>query len=118
VIRNAKSGFRKASQRWSGADQVSLTQPNAEKTQKSVLQMCQDGLASVGWGIAALAYMVIFALALPAIKLGLFHFLSWKAYKENGLATGFVVFALSCLVIDIGLIWGAVLVAQGKLRVW
>jgi hypothetical protein len=118
VIRNAKSGFRDASRRWSGTDQSPQIERRADKPKKSIARALRDGIENVGAGVFLIALMVVYGLALPAIKLGLFHFLSWKAYKENGLATGFAVFALSCLVIDIGLIWGAVLVAQGKLRVW
>jgi hypothetical protein len=118
VIRNTKSGFRDASRRWSGADQVLQVQPHTAKPKKGVTRILREVVESLVSGIFLIAVIVVYGLALPAIKLGLFHFLSWKAYKENGLATGFIVFAMSCLVIDIGLIWGVVLVAQGKLEMW
>lgn len=48
--------------------------------------------------------MIAFVVFLPVFKFGLYHYLAWKAYRENGFTVGSGVFLLGCLPVDIGIL--------------
>jgi len=121
VIRNTKSGFREASRRWSGADAAdaaAISTPTKPATTvdwfKAAVGLVRDTLL----GALMIGFLVVYGLALPFIKLGLFHYISWKAFRDDGWAVGAVVFLMSCAVIDVGLIWGLVRVLTGEMRLY
>lgn len=117
MIRNVNSGFRQASRRWAGVKDVPVLRVSPPQPKSRWRAFCEAAEAILS-GAFLFGVMIAYGLALPLIKLGLFHYISWKAFKEHGVGTGFVVFAFSCLLIDAGLIWAAIKVAQGDLRIW
>lgn len=67
--------------------------------------------------IFVFAYLIAFAVLMPLIKLGLFHWQAWDRWKRGNKGEGIAIVFVSCCLFDVAIISALVLVSQGKL-VW
>jgi hypothetical protein len=68
--------------------------------------------------VFVLVVMVVTGVLMPAIKLGIFHWQVWDLWKKGNKGGAIGVFVFGCAVIDAGLIWAAIMVARGDLKLW
>jgi hypothetical protein len=125
-MRRSTSGFGEASKRWSEQFRNTDGAPNMAELSElpsvnnagSVWAMIRTFRETIWSTMFIFGYMAALAVALPFVKLALFHYQVWTAFKKRDFASATAVFVLACAPIDFGLIWGLVLVTRGDLALF
>jgi ABC-type sugar transport system permease subunit len=125
-VHRSTSGFGEASKRWSEQFRNADEAPDLAELPKlpnvnnahSVWAMMRTVWETIWSTMFIVGCMAVLVVTLPFVKLALFHYQVWTAFKKRDFASATAVFVIACAPIDIGLIWGLVLVTRGDLALF